>query len=211
LTGLPPARKDKKQQWRGWPSTGPAWLAILTAQLGRSALMTPLRLAVAALLAMALAGTARAAEDTPPPANQWVLDCGHSKVGGERFCMLVYIYLDPKTPNEFLTFGVVRELGVEAVFLKSKRGFAKSSRVLVRVDEMPARDYPAPQAASKPLGPRVPTDPLATEMARGQSAAIFFKPANGMQRSVKIPLGAFGLLLEEARQEVPVRAAPPSQ
>ncbi|MBX6321266.1 MAG: hypothetical protein IRY94_05510 [Rhodospirillaceae bacterium] len=171
-----------------------------------------LALVLGAALALGL-GTARGApaapggakppaeSETPPPANQWVIQCG--TFGGQRFCQVFYIYIDPAAPDDFVTFGVVRILGVEAPFLDVKRGFVKNSRVFVRVDELPARDYPAPAERGRVLSPRVPSDPLANEMARGQRVAIFFKPANGMQRNITIPLGVFGLLLDEARAEVP--------
>jgi hypothetical protein len=159
------------------------------------------RLVVAVLLSIAGSSIAGAAEEPPPPANQWVIECG--TFGGQRYCQVFYIYTDAKIPDGFISFGIVRILGVEAPFLEMKRGFAKNSKVLIRVDDLSTRDFPAPTAERKLLSPRVPLDPLANELARGEKAAIFFKPANGVQRNIEIPLGAFGILLDQARQEVP--------
>jgi hypothetical protein len=157
----------------------------------------------ALLLALLWPCAAGAAEDSaaPPATNEWTLDCGVAPAG-YRFCLLVYIYANPKTPGDFVNFGVLRQKGVEAVFLQPKRGFAANSRVQVRVDTLSARDFAAPPGG-KPLSAMQPIDPLAAELARGERAAIFFKPANGRQRSIEVPLSAFGLLLEQARAEVP--------
>ncbi len=160
-----------------------------------------LGLALIFAVAVVVSRAATSADEPPPPADQWVIECG--EFGGQRFCQVFYIYTDAKIPGGFITFGLVRIVGIEAMFLEMKRGFAKNSRVLVRVDDLSTRDYPAPSAASRLLSPRVPLDPLANELARGEKVAIFFKPANGVQRNIEIPLGAFGLLREQARKEVP--------
>jgi invasion protein IalB len=157
-----------------------------------------------ALGTTAAAGAAQAAEPAqpPPPANEWTLDCGNDPQDGHRFCMLVYILLDPRKPGEFVNFGVARQQGLETVFLQTKAGFAKGSMVRIQVDDRQAHEFPAP-VGSRPLAPPRPIDPLTVDLAKGQQAVIYFQPANGLQRNVAIPLSIFGLLLDQARQEVP--------
>jgi hypothetical protein len=162
--------------------------------------------AVALIVALAAAfgsGAGRAAEQfEPAAANEWTFDCGKDPRDGHRYCLLAYIHTEPSAPGDFVLFGVIRQLGVEAVLLQTPSGFSSGSRVWLRVDDLPAREF-APPKPGRMLQEPQPVDPVAAELAKGRYATLAFQPANGQRRTVRIPLDGLDLLFEQLRQEVP--------
>jgi hypothetical protein len=173
--------------------------------------MSSLRRALRALpLATALAcADARAAEEPLRPANEWSLECGRwvgtcgdDPRDGHRYCALTYVHTEAALPGDYVMFGVMRQFGMETTFLQPRSGFAGGSRIWVRVDGLPAREYSAP-GPGLPLQQPQPSDPLAAELAKGQYAVLAFQPANGQRRTVQVPLDCFGPLFEQIYAEVP--------
>lgn len=172
------------------------------------AMTQPLRIALRALALIAALAAARtepamAAEQAPPAAaNEWTFECGSDPTDGHRFCMLSFIHTDPAVRDDFVAFGVMRQLGIEAVFLQTRNGFSSGSRVWIQVDGLPAREFAAPKPGRMLQAPQA-ADPLAAELAKGSYVVIAFQPANGQRRNVRIPLDGFDLLFEQLRQEIP--------
>lgn len=159
--------------------------------------------AVACILLLFASHASRAAEAVDPArTNEWTIDCGTNPQHGQRYCVLQYLLATPDRPAEWVLFGIIRQLGVEAVFLQTPTGFSPGSRVWIRVDDLPAREFAAPRPQRMLQDPQ-PTDPVAVELAKGIHAVIAFQPLNGQRRTVQIPLEGFLVLFERLRAEVP--------